>query len=664
MLSLKNRQVFETNDDIIKYLKTNNLWFKTEQYLHNYPHCWRTDTPLIYKAVGSWYVKVTEIKEKMVLLNSGKPFTRFDLADDVAIDGTKIKKITKIETARMVAVPFSLEYIDDLASLYSDPEVRKFYYFLDQPIMSQEDSVATVKYWQEYYQQHKLPRLVLLDKKTNEFIGTAGICFYDPRNENFHKGKIELSYQLPVKSWNKGYATEISQALVKYSFENLGVDFVCAATVSDNLISQKLLTKCGFELIESIPQGYPKASRNAKYTCNYYQLSRQNWLKEQDALTKEGINWIPNHLQEGQFGKWLENARDWSITRNRFWGCPVPVWQSTDPRYPRIDVYGSIAELEADFQCQISNLHRPEIDNLIRLNPADPRIDPAHEEHSNCSKMMRVSDVLDCWFESGSMPFAQVHYPFENKQWFEDHFPADFITEYLAQTRGWFYTLMVLSTALFDRAPFKNVICHGTILDENSQKLSKRLRNYADPLDVFATIGSDAMRFYMISQPVMQGQELKIDKEGKAIKETMRIAIKPVINAFNFFCLYANADGIKAERLLDNKNLSNLLDFYILAKLKDAVESIDTNLKNYNTISACESFVKFFEVLNNWYIRRNRERFWREVVKDSNNEEVASSCKQNAYNVLFTCLVVICEAAAPLLPFTTEHIWQGLVGKK
>ena len=356
-------------------------------------------------------------------------------------------------------------------------------------------------------------------------------------------------------------------------------------------------------------------------------------IRDRMVELNQDITWVPDNVKDGQFGKWLANARDWSISRNRYWGSPIPVWKSDNPEYPRVDVYGSLEELARDFGAAPTDLHRPAIDDLVRPNPDDP---------TGKSMMRRIPDVLDVWFDSGSMPFAQVHYPFENQEWFDTHNPADFIVEYIGQTRGWFYTMHVLSTALFDRPAFSNVISHGIVLGSDGQKMSKSLRNYPDVSEVFDRDGADAMRWFLMSSSVIRGGNLVVTEEG--IRESVRQFLLPLWSTYYFLGLYVGDH--EPQWRTDSPHV---LDRYILAKTRDVITETTAHFDALDAPLAAQKLRDFADVLTNWYVRRSRDRFW-------GGEDL------DAVDTLYTVLETLCRLSAPLAPLITEEVWRGITG--
>ena len=374
----------------------------------------------------------------------------------------------------------------------------------------------------------------------------------------------------------------------------------------------------------------------------YY--ARESWFIKMTAVrddlvrNNETVNWIPQSIGKGRFGNWLENIQDWGVSRNRYWGTPLNVWQCEDCGHQEaIGSREQLKELSGNEKALTVELHRPYIDEITCTCP-------------KCGKTMkRVPEVIDCWFDSGAMPFAQHHYPFENKDLFEQQFPAQFISEAVDQTRGWFYSLMAESTLLFNKSPYENVIVLGHVQDENGQKMSKSKGNAVDPFDALQTYGADAIRwyFYINSAPWLPNRF-----HGKAVQEGQRKFMGTLWNTYAFFVLYANIDNFDATKYtLDKKSLT-VMDRWILSKLNSTVGAVDDNLANYRIPEAAKALQEFVDDLSNWYVRRSRERFWAKGMEQD---------KINAYMTLYTALVTIAKAAAPMIPFMTEDIYRNLV---
>ena len=357
-------------------------------------------------------------------------------------------------------------------------------------------------------------------------------------------------------------------------------------------------------------------------------------IKERMLAANAQIWWIPEHIKDGRFGRWLEGARDWAISRNRYWGTPLPIWRNEETG--ETVCIGSREELVDLCGRDVDDLHKHIIDEIEIPSP------------SGRGTLKRIPEVLDCWFESGSMPYGQTHYPFENKDYFDAHFPADFISEGLDQTRGWFYTLTVLGAALFDKPAFKNCIVSGMLLAEDGRKMSKRLKNYPEPTEMIDKYGADALRLYLLNSPALKAEEMRLTENG--IKESLRAVIIPLWNAYSFFATYAAIDGWTPDR--GDRRPTHRLDRWILSELQTLIHDLNTEMESYRLYRTVPAMVAFVEKLTNWYIRRSRRRFWK-------SEDDAD--KAAAYATLYRVLVTFAKALAPVLPFITESIYQNLV---
>ena len=405
------------------------------------------------------------------------------------------------------------------------------------------------------------------------------------------------------------------ETVVDFAGENI---FAATPKIMDWLKSNGRLVKK-----EQYKHSYPFGDRSKE---KLIQRATDSWyidvpkIKEKLLANNSLVNWTS---AGERFRSWIENARPWSISRNRFWGMPLPIWE----RDGEFRVFGSIAELEEFFDTKIDDLHRPTLDKLKK------------------DGWTRISDVLDCWVESGSMPWASLHYPFENTERFAATFPADYIIEGQDQTRGWFYALMVLATALFDKPAFMTVSANGMVVDENKKKFSKSLKNFVNPEQQIEQYGADAVRLYILGSNFMKAEPVPVDKDGKVFTESTKTIQTPLWNAYHFFTLYANAGNVTAT---DMVNPTNALDKYILAELNVLVDAVTNALTEYKPDAAIKEFVRFLDILNNWYIRRGRARFWDE--------------EQDAFDTLYTVLTRLCRVLAPFAPFVSEYIYTNLTG--
>ncbi len=506
-----------------------------------------------------------------------------------------------------------------------------------------------------YYKEGQLPEIVWR-RKGSELVGVR----YEPLFPYF----AELAAQKAFRTWTGGHVTTEDGTGIVHTAPGFGeedhavlkgtgvptvcpIDAECKFTAEVSDYAGRFVKDCDKDIMERLKAEGKLAKRDQIlhayphcWRCDHPLIYRavSSWFVKIDPIkpkfvaTNQQIHWEPEHIKNGRFGKWLDGARDWAISRSRYWGNPLPIWKCPD--CGKTVCVGSRDELERRSGVRLTDLHKHFVDEVTMP--------------CSCgATMSRIPDVLDCWFESGSMPYAQVHYPFENKEHFESHFPADFISESLDQTRGWFYSLTVLAAALFDRPAYQNCIVSGMVLAADGKKMSKSQRNYTDPMEAINKFGADALRLYLMASPVLKADDLCFTDDG--VRDVVKSILLPLWSAYGFFVTYANIDGVEPGEA--PVGAANPMDRWILSKCETMVRDVGAGLEAYTMQAAIAPMLDFIDALNNWYIRRSRRRFWR-----SEND----GDKVEAYSTLYRALKRLTLCMAPFTPFVTEAMWRNL----
>ncbi len=613
---------------VVKQLWEKNLIFEGHRVM---PYSWRISTPLSNFEAGLNYKEVQDpaltvrfksvTKNRYFLAWTTTPWTlpsNLALAVNAEVDYVEIKETATTDhyvlAESRLSAYYKLENEYEIVSKFKGKELENETYEPLFPHFKDKKSEGAFR--------------ILLGEYVTASDGT-GLVHTAPAfgEEDF---EICRKYKIPIvdpTDFEGKFTEEIPE------FKGLNIKD------ADKEIIKYLKAKNAVVKHETLVHSYPFCWRSDTPLMN---KAISTWfvrlepLKEDLLKNNKKTRWVPEHLRDGRFGNWLENARDWNISRNRFWGTPIPIWRGEDGE---MHCVGSIEELEKLTGKKVTDLHKHFIDDLTFKSPKTGKL------------MRRIPEVLDCWFESGSMPYGQLHYPFENKEKLEKNFPAHFIAEGTDQTRGWFYTLSVIATALFNKPPFQNVIVNGLVLAEDGKKMSKRLKNYPDPKSILDNFGADALRAYLMSSPASHAEDLRFSEGG--VKEVIRSVLLPLWNAYSFLVTYARADQweptqFKGESL---DHLENDLDRWIISRLQSLVKNVEEKMEVYHLYEVVPQVIGFIDDLTNWYIRLNRRRFWGE-------EKTAD--KEAAYATLYSTILEFSKIMAPILPFITEEIYQNL----